>query len=129
MPINPSEFVPKESRWADIFNLLKTKGVNVKSPTTNIGVITQPTVIVRNSGVMQHNTFTTEDFGYEVVVCVPESQYSKLEPLVVLVREYMKDLYPMVIDSHEVSASMYDEEIRAHYMTVAYKNYRRFHNY
>lgn len=129
MPINPQEFEPTESRWGDIFSLLQSKGVNVKSPTTNIGVIKQPTVIVENSGIVQHGSYTTDDFGYELVICVPESQYSKLEPFVVQVREYMKELYPMIVDARNVSGSMYDETIRAHYVTADYTNHRRFYNY
>lgn len=129
MPINPQEFIPKESRWGDIYSLLQGKGVNVKSPTTNIGVIKQPTVIVMNSGILQHGQVSTDDYGYELVICVPESQYSTLEPYVVQIREYMKELYPMIVDDRNVSSSMFDDTIRAHYMTASYTNHRRFHNY
>ena len=61
MPIDPSTFEPTDSRWGDIFSLLKSKGVNVKSPTTKVGVVNEPVVIVRMSGVMPHTEYSTDD--------------------------------------------------------------------
>lgn len=129
MPIDPSTFEPTDSRWGDIFSLLKSKGVNVKSPTTKVGVVSEPVVIVRMSGVMQHTEYSTDDYSYELVICVPESQYSKLEPYVIQVRDYMKELYPMLTDDRNVSTSMFDEDFRAHYVTASYTNHRKFNNY
>ena len=129
MPINPQEFEPKNSRWEDIYSVLESNGIKVKSPTTKIGVVNEPLVFVTNSGVMQHGTFSTDDYGYELVICVPESQYSKLEPLVVRVREVMKQLYPMIVDDRNVSTSMFDDTMRAHYVTASYINHRKFSNY
>lgn len=129
MPINPQEFEPKNSRWEDIYSVLEDAGIKVKSPTTKIGVVNEPLVFVTNSGVMQHGTFSTDDYGYELVICVPESQYSKLEPLVVRVREVMKQLYPMIVDDRNVSTSMFDDTMRAHYVTASYTNHRKFSNY
>lgn len=130
MPIyNPSEFDYQDSRWEDIFVMLKDNGINVKSPTRNVGIIREPTVIVRYDGTVQHGTFSTDDYRYELIICVPSDQYSKLEPYVVQVRELMKNLYPMLVDERNVSTSMYDDEIRAHYVSCTYQNHRKFSNY
>lgn len=130
MPIyNPTEYEYKESRWADIFTHLQDNGVNVKSPTINLGVIKEPTVIVRYDGTVQHGSFSTDDYRYELVICVPQNNYSALEPFVVQVRELMKGLFPMLVDERNVSTSMYDDEIRAHYVTCTYQNHRKFNNY
>ncbi len=130
MPIyNPSDFDYQDSRWEDIFVMLKDNGINVKSPTRNVGIIKEPTVIVRYDGTIQHGTFSTDDYRYELIICVPNDQYSKLEPYVVQVRELMKNLYPMLVDERNVSTSMYDDEIRAHYVSCTYQNHRKFSNY
>ena len=135
MPIDPTKFVPEDSRWADIFAHLKSKGVNVKSPTRNLGIIDKPTVIIFFDGVVAHGGayggygVSTDDYRYALDICVPESKYSTLDPFVVQIREFMKELYPMFVDERNVSSSFYDDSMKAHYVECTYINHRKYNNY
>ena len=126
MPINPETFDAKESRWGDIFALLESKGIKVYSPTQYSGVCKDAFVVVRNDSIGQHGNYSSDDYRYELSVYVPKNQYSKLEPFVVRVREYMKELYPMIVDERNVSSSLYDDDKQAHVVTMTFVNHRKF---
>lgn len=124
MPID-STFVPKESRWQDMYSLLKSKGFDVYAPAQKIGECVSPYVVVKNDGSYGHVQYSTERDLYTVYCYVPRDKYSLLEPLVQQVKIAMRDLYPMFRPYHQQLPSFYDEETKAHGIGIEYENFKK----
>lgn len=123
--INPKEFIPKESRWQDIFNFLKQKGYDVYSPEMKIGECKKPYIVVKNNGSSKIIGYSTDDDYYSVMCYVPMNCYSKLEPYVSNVKKDMKELYPMIIDRGSQTPSFYDDTVKAHMISIEYTNHKK----
>lgn len=114
-----------ESRWQDIYEHLKEAGYDVYSPGVKVGECTKPYVVVKNDGSTQLVSFSTDQDLYAVMVYVPKQAYSKLEPMVQQIKKTMKGLYPMVIPYGQQTPSFYDDSVKAHMISIEYKNYKK----
>lgn len=123
--IDTKEFKPLESRWQDIFHHLKEKGYDIYAPGTKVGECTKPYIVVKNDGSYKHANFSTDRDMYAVMCYVPKGQYSKLEPMILQVKEDMKELEPMILQYGEQQPSYYDDTYKAHYITIEYENYKK----
>lgn len=128
MPIKPTEFQPRDSRWQDVYNHLKSKGFDVYSPAQKVGDCTAPYLVVKNDGSYKHANFSTDRDMYVIYCYVPKLKYSELEPLVQQVKEAMRDLYPMIQLYGQQMPSYYDEAVKAHYIGIEYENYKKVLN-
>lgn len=113
------------SRWADIFRKLKANGINVFSPGTHEGECTEKYVVVKDNGVARHPNYSTDIAYYSVMMYVPRNSFSELSPYVTQVKEIMKTLYPMIIPVGQETPSFYDDSIKAHMISVEYKNHKK----
>lgn len=123
--IDTKEFKPLESRWQDIFHHLKEKGYDIYAPGTKVGECTKPYIVVKNDGSYKHANFSTDREMYAVMCYVPKGQYSKLEPMVQKVKKDMKELEPMVLPYGQQMPSYYDDNYKAHYISIEYENYKK----
>lgn len=127
--IDLKEFVPKESRWQDIYAHLSKKGeengYKVYAPGTKTGDCTHPYVVVKNDGGYRHINFSSNRDMYAIMCYVPKGQYSRLEPLVMRVKEDMKELEPMITSYGQMLPSYYDDTCKAHYISIEYENYKK----
>ena len=123
--INPDTFQYKESRWQDIYIYLKESGLDVFSPGIKTGDCTSPYIVVKNDGLTEHTTFSSDIELYAVMCYVPKQNYSMLEPLVQKVKKVMKGLEPMIKPYGSQTSSYYDESIKAHMVSIEYKNYKK----
>lgn len=123
--IDTREFVPKDSRWQDIYSHLKSKGYEVYAPGTKVGECTSPYVVVKNDGSYKHANFSTDRDQYAIMCYVPRGQYSKLEPMVIQLKKDMKELEPMILQYGQMLPSYYDDTYKAHYITIEYENYKK----
>lgn len=123
--IDTSVFEPKESRWGDIYTLLKTKGFDVYPPGIKIGECVSPYVVVSISSSSAHTVFSTDIDLYSVMCYIPKLEYSKLEPLVQSVKKAMCDLKPMILPYGIQTPSFYDDEKKAHMVSIEYMNYKK----
>lgn len=123
--IDTLEFVPLESRWQDIFAHLESKGYKVYPPGVKVGECTEPYIVVKNDGSYEHANFSTDRDMYAVMCFVPKGQYSKLEPMVMKVKEDMKELRPMILSYGQQMPSYYDDTFKAHYIAIEYENYKK----
>lgn len=125
MAINPELFQYQDSRWKDIYLCLKEHGFDVYSPGQKEGECTEPYVVVKNDGGYKHITYSSLREQYAIYIFVPKMRYSLLEPMVMAVREAMKDLYPMLIDYGQMQPSYYDDQVKAHSQIIEYENYKK----
>lgn len=123
--INVNTFKYQDSRWKDIYLHLKEKGFDVFSPGTKVGECTSEYLVVKNNGSSKHVSFSTDVDLYSVLCYVPKDKYSSLEPLVQRVKNSMKGLEPMIKPYGSQTPSYYDDNIKAHMISIEYKNYKK----
>lgn len=113
------------SRWQDIFDHLSECGFNVYSPGTKVGECLREYIVIKNDGSSKHVSFSTDVDLYAVMCYVPKQAYSSLEPLVQRVKQAMKYLEPMIKPYGTQTPSFYDDEVKAHMVSIEYKNYKK----
>lgn len=114
-----------DSRWQDIFLHLKKAGFEVYPPGTKVGDCTTKYIVVKNNGASKQASFSTENEMYSLMCYVPKEMYSLLEPFVQSVKINMKELEPMILYSGNQTPSYYDSNIKAHMVSISYKNYKK----
>ena len=120
-----ANFEYANSRWQDIFLHLKKAGFEVYSPGQKVGECLFEYIVVKNNGSSKHTSFSTDVDLYSVMCYVPKEKYSELEPFVVKVKESMKGLKPMIIPQGNQTPSYYDDSVKAHMISISYKNYKK----
>lgn len=120
-----TNFRYKESRWQDIFVLLKNAGFEVYSPGTKVGECSRPYIVIKNDGSSRHNEFSTYVDLYSIMCYVPKLEYSLLEVYVNDVKVVMKSLEPMIKPTGQQTPSYYDDTYKAHMVSLQYKNYKK----
>lgn len=114
-----------ESRWQDIFKLLGDKGFEVYSPGVKVGECTKKYVVIKNDGSSKLPSFSSDSDLYSVMCYVPKQAYSQLEPFVQEVKKAMKELKPMILPYGQQTPSYYDDTVKAHMISIEYKNYKK----
>lgn len=118
-------FKTGESRWQDIYNCLNNAGFDAFSPGIKVGDCIAPYVVVKMDISTEHPSFSTNVDLYSVMCYVPKQSYSMLEPLVREVEDAMKMLEPMILPYGQKQPSFYDDTIKAHMVSIMYKNYKK----
>lgn len=115
----------EDTRWKDIYLHLKEAGFKVFSPGQHEGECYESYVVVKSSGSSKLLGFSSTQNYYDLLCYVPKDKYSELETYVALVEESMKQLEPMIIPTHDKTPGYYDDQIKAHMVSVMYQNYRK----
>lgn len=123
--IDAETFEYADSRWQDIFLHLEKAGFKVYSPGIKTGECTFEYLVVKNDGSSKHASFSTDVDLYSVMCYVPKDKYSSLEPLVQRVKGAMKGLEPMIKPYGSQTPSYYDDSLKAHMISIMYKNYKK----
>lgn len=123
--INVNTFKYQDSRWQDIYLHLKKKGFDVYSPGIKTGECASEYLVVKNDGSSKHASFSTDVDLYAVLCYVPKNCYSSLEPLVQKVKKAMNELEPMIKPYGTQTPSFYDDSVKAHMISIEYKNYKK----
>lgn len=123
--INAGTFEYAGSRWQDIFLHLETLGFEVYPPGIKAGECTSQYIVVKNDGSARHAGISTDDDFYAVMCYVPRDAYSSLEPMVQSVKKAMKGLEPMILPYGSQTPSFYDDSVKAHMISIEYKNYKK----
>ena len=123
--IDCSTFEYEDSRWADIYTHLESKGFKVKSPGVASGECTEQYIVVKLDGSTKLNAASTDEDRYVILCYVPKQQYSKLEPLVQKVKKAMVDLKPMIMSYGQQTSSFYDDETKSHMVSITYRNNKK----
>ena len=123
--IDTATFQPAASRWQDICDHLLACGFAVYAPSTKMGDCTSEYIVVRNDGSTRNTNASTDNDLYAVMCYVPKMRYSTLEPMVQRVKAAMKGLEPMIVPYGNQTPSYYDDSVKAHMVSIEYKNYKK----
>ena len=112
-------------RMQDIYLHLKNEGFEVYFPAQKVGECTSPYVVVRDATTSKYLNYSSTVTYYDLLCYIPKDHFSELEPFVERVKESMKGLVPMILPAYTQSQSYYDDFVKAHMISVLYKNYRK----
>lgn len=115
----------EETRYMDIYKHLKNAGIDVYAPAQKQGECKAPYVVVKDMGTTQYNQFSTTRTLYDVMCYVPKDQFTLLEQYVSKVKAVMAELKPMVMPVYIETASFYDDTVKAHMISVQYRNMKQ----
>lgn len=110
------------SQWKTIYRHLTGRGFSVYSPGQHQGECVEPYVVVRTADSTPKLLFTSHTVVYDLLCYVPRDKYSTLEDYVMSVKQAMKSLYPAIIPTQYETASYYDDEVKAHMISIEYRN-------
>lgn len=124
--IDTKNFTYSDSRLKDIYLFLKEiKQKNVYMPGTKEGECMEPYIVVKSSGGFKHADFSSSISTYTILCYVPKNKYSELESYVEDIKNCMKELFPLFRFSGNETPSFYDDEIKAHTVSIDYINYKK----
>ncbi|NLZ46397.1 MAG: hypothetical protein GX896_06855 [Clostridiales bacterium] len=112
-------------RFEDIFDVLKAQGVETYFPNQKTGECLSPYVVIKFAGGNDYANYSSRVDYYDLLCYVPENKYSELIPFKNQIKEYMKALYPMFVDTGYESPSFLDDRVKGHMMNIQYRNNRK----
>ena len=113
------------TQWQKLFKFLLDEGFDVYSPEQKVGQCKSPYVVVKWMGAQRRADCTTNDDTYTIFCYVPRDNYSQLEEYVISVKEAMKKCFPQFVPTGFETSSFYEEEIKAHMVSVDYINHKK----
>ena len=123
--IDTNIFKSADSRWQDIFLHLQSAGLDVYPPAVKLGECEKEYIVIKNDGSSRYSGISTNNEFYAIMCYVPKNSYSSLEPFIQQVKKTMKGLEPMIIPNGSHSPSYYDDSVKAHMVSIQYKNYKK----
>ena len=113
------------SRIQDIYLHLKEQGFEVYFPAQKVGECLSPYVVVKDATTSKYLEYSSTVTYYDLMCYTPKDHFSELEPFVESVKVAMKGLVPMIKPTYSQTQSYYDDSVKAHMISVQYKNYRK----
>jgi hypothetical protein len=116
-----------DSRLEDIYLHLKGKGVEVYFPAQHTGECLTKYVVVKAASQLPFFSYSTDYDVYEILVYIPQAQYSSLETFTDTIKEHMRELKTslMIRESHYQTAPYYETSIKGFMVSVEYKLYKK----
>lgn len=113
------------TRLEDLFDIFDDNEYETYYPTQKVGECESEYVVVKHEGSSEHSFASTDVDLYSILCYVPKSRYGDLEKLVQRVKKTMKKIYPLFIPYGTQTPSYYDDSIKAHMISIVYKNYKK----
>ena len=113
------------SRIQDTYLHLKEQGFEVYFPAQKVGECLSPYVVVKDATTSKYLEYSSTVTYYDLMCYTPKDHFSELEPFVESVKVAMKGLVPMIKPTYSQTQSYYDDSVKAHMISVQYKNYRK----
>lgn len=120
-----SNFNYEDTRLKDLYNHLKRNGFEVYMPGIKHGDCLEPYIVVKNDAAINILGTTSHSQLYTILCYVPKNRYSDLESLVTNVKATMYDLKPLFMPTGLQTSSFYDDDIKAHMISIQYRNSRK----
>lgn len=117
-----------KSVYKQVFDVLKSNGIEVYEPGQKKGICKSPYVVLKKGAVVEPLTVSSERPIYVIMAYVPENNYSMLETLIYDVKEVLKKIYPLVVYAGNETESFYDDDLKAHMSQIQYQGARRIRN-
>lgn len=120
----PPPPVSGESRSQDIFLHLKSCGLEVYFPGQHVGHCLSEYVVVRESNTSRIGTLSSTRTYYDILCYIPQQFPARVETFKAKVKESMRGLWPMITPAYSETAQIFDNEVKAHMVSVMYQNYK-----
>lgn len=114
-----------ETVWQIIYKKLKEKNIDVYSVGQHQGECKNKYVVVKDDGVNETLTVSSNIKTYTILIYVPLNNFSELEIFVEEIKGIMKELFPMVRPNGIETPAIIEDSIKAHMVSVQYSNYRK----
>lgn len=112
--------------WQRIMDALKAHRIEAYPPASKNGECIHEYVVVKEDGSSQYQSFSTEARYYTLLLYVPQHKYALLEKFKKEVKEIVAtDLYPLLMPTGLETPSFYDDALKAHMVSVQYRNNAR----
>lgn len=109
-----------------MYDHLKSKGISVYAPGQKTDECKFNYTVVRDSGISDLSAQVSSNLALFDAMCyVPKAKFFALERYVADVKKAMIELYPMLIPTGFQTQSFYDDTVKAHMISVQYKNYQK----
>lgn len=112
------------SIWKDIYNCLKDNGYDVYSPSSKVGECESKYIVVKIDTGTPHSAFSSNVDLYSIMCYVPKFEYSQLEDFLADVKTTLKKVNSIIATGNK-TPSFYDDDIKAHMISIEYKNYKQ----
>ena len=114
-----------KTKYTDVYDHLILKGFDVYTPAQHKGECVTPYVVLKGAGVSQFKDYSSNQYLYDIMCYVPKERYTYLEEYVEQVEDAMRELEPMIVPLHYQTAPFYDDSVKAHMLSIQYRNCRR----
>lgn len=117
--------MPSSNRWVDIFRLLVKKGFDVYPPATHKGECTSRYIVLKMSQLARAGTLSSVNQSYDILLYIPNGEYSQFEDFIADFKAAMKDLEPMIMPENYQTPPYYDADVNGHMVSIRYRNTRK----
>lgn len=122
-PAKNSKNIEEKTMWERIADALKLHGISVFPPATKVGECEKEYVVVKADGSSQIGTLSSEVHYYTVLIYVPRNTFTRLEKFKKEIKDiFATDLYPMLMPTGSETPDFYDDTVKAHMVSITYRN-------
>lgn len=111
--------------WEIIADQLIKDGIDVYPPATHKGECLSQYVVLKEDGSSQAFSFSTETQYYTLLCYVPKNKYTDLKRFVNRCEKCISELSPMIMPTGLKTPDYYDDDKKAHMVSIQYRNYVR----
>lgn len=109
--------------WEQIFDALQRSGYEVYPPALKSGECLSEYIVVKGDGSSQTGTYSSETAYYTVMLYVPKNEYTRLLRFKKEVKDvFARELYPMLIPTGQETPDFFDDTVKAHMVSLTYRN-------
>ena len=102
---------------------LKTHNIDVYPPANKTGECKKEYVVLKKDGAAQVGEYSSQSNYYTFMMYVPKAMYTQLERFKKIVTDIIStDLYPMLMPTGQETPDFYDDSVKAHMVSVTYRN-------
>lgn len=109
--------------WELIFETLQRHGIEIYPPAMKTGECKKEYVVIKGDGSSQIGALSSEVRYYTFMLYVPKNMYNQLEKFKQVVKSIVAtDLNPMLMPTGQETPDFYDDTVKAHMVSITYRN-------
>ncbi|OAA93006.1 hypothetical protein [Clostridium coskatii] len=118
-------YIPR-TVWERVFLFLKSKGIDVYSPSQHKGKCTSSYTVVKNTGTtgfQGSNQIGSQTL--DVIVYCPRSNYSDMEPYTVQIQNFLSELKEYIRPTGNIMPVILDDSVNGYTQSIEYQTFQR----
>lgn len=109
--------------WEIVAETISAHGIDVYPPALKQGECKSEYLVIKEDGSNQIGSFSSENRFYTIMCYVPKERYTQLSRLKSTVKNIMSsEVYPMLIPTGQETPEFYDNTVKAHMVSITYRN-------